>query len=98
LEGGYELWLAGLEIGRRGDGHGRELINALFATPQGKKTWVVRIPRSSRYRAAVEHILIPLGFGAVGDTPHLRWFLREDAPLKLRNKIQDIVSAHPSLN
>ncbi len=51
LEGGYELWLAGLELGRRGDGHGRALIDALFATTHGKKTWVVRIPRGSRYRA-----------------------------------------------
>ena len=62
LEGGYELWLAGLELGRRGDGHGRELMDALFATTHGKKTWVVRIPRSSRYRAAVQHLLLPHGF------------------------------------
>src|SRR5437016_13822504 len=47
LEAGYELWLAGLELGRRGEGQGRALLNALFGTAPGKKTWVVRIPRGS---------------------------------------------------
>ena len=49
----------------------------LFATTHGKKTWVVRIPRGSRYRAAVLHLLLPHGFTAVGDTTHMRWFLRD---------------------
>jgi GNAT superfamily N-acetyltransferase len=98
LEGGYELWLAGLEFGRRGDGHGRALIEALFATTHGKKTWVVRIPRGSRYRAAVEHLLQPHGFTAVGETTHMRWFLRDGAPPKLRARIRDMVASRAGLN
>jgi len=98
LEGGYELWLAGLELGRRGDGHGRELIDALFATPQGKKTWIVRIPRESRYRAAVHHLLRPHGFSAAGDSTHLRWFVREEAPSALKSKVRGIVGANAAVN
>jgi hypothetical protein len=98
LEDGYELWLAGLELGRRGDGHGRALIDALFATPQGKKTWVVRIPRESRYRAAVHHLLRPHGFSAVGDSTHLRWFIRENAPAGLLAKVRGIVGDAAPLN
>jgi GNAT superfamily N-acetyltransferase len=98
LEGGYELWLAGLEFGRRGDGHGRALIDALFATSHGKKTWVVRIPRGSRYRAAVHHLLQPHGFAPVGDTKLMRWFLRADAPQSLKTRIRDMVGSRPSFN
>jgi hypothetical protein len=98
LEGGYELWLAGLELGRRGDGHGRALMDALFATTHGKKTWVVRIPRNSRYRATVQHLLLPHGFMAVGDTTHMRWFLRDSAPQSLKTKIRDMVGGRPGLN
>jgi hypothetical protein len=98
LEGGYELWLAGLELGRRGDGHGRALVDALFATTHGKKTWVVRIPRDSRYRAAVHHLLRPHGFSAAGDTTHLRWFIRDEAPSVLKTKVRDIVGGGVPLN
>src|SRR6185369_16306272 len=56
IAGGFELWLAALEFGQRGGGHGRTMLDALFATAPGRKTWVVRIPRDSRYRAAVEHL------------------------------------------
>lgn len=94
VDGGYELWLAGLEFGRRGSGHGRALIDALFATPQGKKTWVVRIPRGSRYRATVQHLLRPHGFEPVGDTSNQRWFLRPEAPAQVTVKVRDIVSTH----
>ena len=45
IAGGFELWLAALELGQRGGGHGRAMLDALFATPPGRKTWVVRIPR-----------------------------------------------------
>ena len=98
LEGGYELWLAGLELGRRGDGHGRALIDALFGTMHGKKTWVVRIPRGSRYRAAVHHLLLPHGFTAIGDTTQMRWFLRDSAPQSLKTKIRDIVGGRAGVN
>ena len=39
----------GLDLGARGGGHGRALLAALFATPQGQKTWIVRVQRGSRY-------------------------------------------------
>ncbi len=58
LDGGYELWLAGLEFGRRGGGQGRALMDALFGTSHGKKPgWCVspedrviarRLPTCSR--------------------------------------------------
>ena len=35
IDGGYELWLAGLDLGVRGGGHGRALLAALFATLAG---------------------------------------------------------------
>ena len=98
LQGGYELWLAGLELGFRGDGHGRTLIDALFATPHGKRTWIVRIPRDSRYRAAVHHLLLPHGFSAAGDTKHLCWFIRENTPSVLKSKVRDIVGDASSFN
>jgi hypothetical protein len=98
LDGGYELWLAGLEFGRRGGGQGRALIDALFATSHGKKTWVVRIPRGSRYRAAVQHLLKVHDFEAIGDTKMLRWFLRQRAPAALAQRVRDAVSTHQQLN
>ena len=57
IDGGYELWLAGLDLGLRGGGHGRQLLAALFATPQGQKTWILRVQRGSRYAAALQHLL-----------------------------------------
>ncbi|MGH8712971.1 MAG: hypothetical protein ACREYB_03070, partial [Casimicrobiaceae bacterium] len=92
---GYELWLAALELGRRGDGHGRALIDSLFATPPGRKTWVVRIPRDSRYGATVEHLLRTHSFDRVGDTTRLRWFLRGDAPSALAMSVRDAVAGNP---
>ena len=50
---------AGLEFERRGGGHGRALLQALLGTPQGKKTWVVRIPRGSRYAASGRRMHAP---------------------------------------
>ena len=98
LEGGYELWLAGLEFGRRGGGQGRALLNALFATPPGKKTWVVRIPRGSRYGATVHHLLKSYGFDHAGDTAHLRWFVRNNAPRSIAARVRGAVGTQPPLN
>ena len=94
LQDGYELWLAGLEFGRRGSGYGRSLVDALFSTPQGKTTWVVRIPRGSRYRATVQHLLKPHGFEAAGETSNQRWFVRATAPAALIAKVREMVAAH----
>ncbi len=98
LPSGYELWLAGLDLGRRGGGHGRALLAALFATPPGQKTYVVRVQRASRYVSALQHLLADFGFVAVGDTARLRWFLRTDAPAELASRVRDAVDAHIALN
>jgi hypothetical protein len=98
LDGGYELWLAGLEFGRRGGGQGRALMDALFGTPHGKKTWVVRIPRGSRYREAVAHLLEAHDFESVGETKTLRWFLRRNAPPALATRVRDAVNGQLQLS
>jgi hypothetical protein len=92
-DGGYELWLAGLELGERGSGNGRALLAALLATPPGQQTWIVRIPRESRYAAAVQRMLSDLGFDCAGDTARLRWFVRRDAPPALASRIRGAVQA-----
>lgn len=98
LEGGYELWLAGLEFGHRGGGEGRALMDALFATSHGKKTWIVRIPRGSRYRAAVQHLLKAHDFEEIGETKTLRWFLRKRAPAALAMRVRNAVGAEAPRN
>jgi hypothetical protein len=97
-DGGYELWLAGLELGERGNGNGRALLAALLATPPGQKTWVVRIPRESRYAVAVHRVISDFGFDCAGDTPRLRWFVRRDAPAELASRIRGGVQSRPALN
>jgi hypothetical protein len=98
IDSGYELWLAGLDLGARGGGHGRQLLAALFATPQGQKTWVLRVQRGSRYVSALQHLLADFGFTWVGDTLRLRWFLRTDAPAELASRVRDAVDARSALN
>jgi hypothetical protein len=98
VDTGYELWLAGLDLGVRGGGHGRALLAALFATPQGQKTWIVRVQRGSRYLAPLQHLLHDFGFVMVGDTLRLRWFLRTDAPEELASRVRDAVDARSALN
>jgi hypothetical protein len=98
LDGGYELWLAGLDFGRRGGGHGRALLDALFSTPPGKKTWVVRIPRASRYSATVQHLLQSYDFDHAGYTTLLRWFIRRNAPPALAARVRSTIGGQPPLN
>jgi ribosomal protein S18 acetylase RimI-like enzyme len=98
IETGYELWLAGIDLGSRGSGHGRSLLAALFATPQGQKTYIIRVQRGSRYVNALQHLLADFGFLPVGDTPRLRWFLRTDAPADLASRVRDAVEARLALN
>jgi hypothetical protein len=95
LDEGYELWLAGLEFARRGEGHGQALLGALLATPPGQHTYAVRVPRSSRYVAQATHLLGRLGFQPVGDSARLRWFVRDGAPAHLAARIRATVSALP---
>lgn len=98
LDDGYELWLAGLEFARRGDGHGRELLAALFATSCGQSTYAVRVQRASRYVPQVTHLLESFGFAPVGDTARLRWFIRDSAPPGLASRIREAVSARSPVN
>jgi hypothetical protein len=98
LDTGYELWLAGLDLSQRGGGHGRALLAALFATPPGQTTYVVRVQRGSRYVNALQHLLTDFGFVAVGNTARLRWFLRTDTPPELATRVRDAVEAHIALN
>ncbi len=88
---GYVFW-------PDGRGHGKALLEALLDTPPGKKTWVVRIPRGSRYAAAVQHLLKPFGFAAAGDTAQLRWFLRRNAPAAVAVRVNSALGAHPPVN
>jgi len=93
LEGGYELWMAALDISWRGKGHGHALLDSLFATPSGRKSWTVRVPHNARYAATVHHLLPSYGFDPAGDTEQLRWFVRRDTPPALAAKIRNIVSS-----
>jgi hypothetical protein len=95
---GYELWLAGLDLSVRGGGQGRALLAALFGTPPGQKTYIVRVQRDSRYAKNVQHLLGEFGFDAIGDTARLRWFLHHDAPAKLAERVRDSVDARIALN
>jgi len=74
--GGYELWLAGLESAVRGRGHGRAMLNALFATPTGQQTKFMRVRRSGQYAAAVAKLLEEHGFTSTRETKHETWFVR----------------------
>ena len=98
LEEGYELWLAGLDFARRGEGHGHALLTALLSTPTGTRTYAVRVQRGSRYIATVTHLLANLRFTAIGDTERLRWFVRNDAPAPLAARIRATLSAQRPVN
>ncbi|HTI48383.1 MAG TPA: hypothetical protein VMB76_17635 [Casimicrobiaceae bacterium] len=98
LDHGYELWLAGLEFARRGGGQGRALLDALFSTAPGQKTYVVRVQRASRYLPQVTHLMQTMRFTSVGDTARLRWFVRDDAPPALAARIREAVSARRPVN
>src|SRR5206468_2953775 len=83
----------GIEINKRGGGHGRALIAALLATPPGQRTYVVRVQRSSRYVRQISHLLQSFGFQSAGETARLRWFVRKDAPAPLAERIRGGVDA-----
>ncbi len=89
--GGYELWLAGLDLALRGGGQGKPRLRALFATPQGKNTYVVRVQRDSKYGLKLQQVLDDAGFEAIGDTSRLRWFVHRGAPPALGTRVRDTV-------
>jgi ribosomal protein S18 acetylase RimI-like enzyme len=73
---GYELWLAGLEATLRGQGHGRSMLTALFATPTGKRTRHMRVRRSARHADAIARLLAEQGFTPTRETATETWFVR----------------------
>jgi hypothetical protein len=96
--GGYELWLAGLDLALRGGGQGKAMLNALFATPHGRTTFVVRVQRESRHVQRLQQILEEAGFALVGDTARLRWFVHRSAPPVLAARVRDAVFGHAAQN
>jgi len=87
-----------LDLAARGGGQGRALLAALFGTPPGQKTWIVRVQRDSRYVKALETLLVEFGFTAIGDTSRLRWFLHGDAPDAIALRVRNALDAHNALN
>ncbi len=77
---GYELWLAGIDEAWRGQGHGRAMLAALFKTPLGQKTYVIRVTARGEASAAFEHLLRSFGFSCAHQTPESALYLRHDAP------------------
>ena len=80
IDDGYELWLTGLEAHLRGRGHGRAMLNALFSTPTGRRTKQMRVRRSARTAAVLEHLLAEHGFTATRESERETRFVRV-APL-----------------
>jgi GNAT superfamily N-acetyltransferase len=80
VDDGYELWLTGLEAPLRGKGHGRAMLKALFDTPTGRGTRVVRVRRTSRTAAALGHLLAEHGFAPTRETERETWFVRSAPP------------------
>jgi ribosomal protein S18 acetylase RimI-like enzyme len=74
--GGYELWLAGLDTGARGKGHGRAMLKALFETPTGKETRFMRVRREGTYASAIAKLVEKHGFTATRETKYETWFVR----------------------
>lgn len=80
VDDGYELWLTGLEASLRGKGHGRAMLNALFQTPTGRRTRVMRVRRAARSAGAIAHLLAEHGFTATRETDRETWFVRVAPP------------------
>lgn len=84
---GFELWLTGVSAAWRGNGHGRRMLAALFGTPAGRLTWVVRVLQASGSVVRMERMLAEHHYAPVRETASTRWFLRADAPEALRERI-----------
>jgi hypothetical protein len=74
------------------------MLDALFATPPGRKTWVVRIPRIHAIERRSSILLATHSFDRVGDTNRLRWFLRSDAPSALAMNVRRAVNGNSPRN
>ena len=56
------------------------MLQALFSTPTGRRTKVMRVRRSAQYAGALAHLLGEHGFTATRETERETWFVRV-APL-----------------
>jgi GNAT superfamily N-acetyltransferase len=88
---GFELWLTGVDAAWRGHGHGRAMMQALLATPPGKKAYVVRVNRFGRDSPAMAHLLATFQYTPVIESPSHAWYLRNDAPPELGRRMRDFV-------
>lgn len=77
---GYELWLAGVDPGPRGRGHGPALLAELLKTPPGHDAYVVRLGTAGREIPAMAQQLLSSGYARVRETLQTAWYLRNDAP------------------
>jgi GNAT superfamily N-acetyltransferase len=92
---GYELWLTGVDPAWRGHGHGRAMLNALLATPAGRRAYVVKVQRFGRDSPAMAHLLASHQYLPTSDTVHHSWFVRADAPPEIADYIA-LASAAPN--
>ncbi len=84
----YELWLTAIEPRMRGHGHGRAMLDALFATPAGRLAFVVRVQKLARTTPHMAHLLDVHGFKPIRATPSVLWFVRHDAPAGWAHRIR----------
>lgn len=85
---GYELWLTGVDSAWRGNGHGRAMIASLLATPAGCLAWTVRVQRAGASKPIMTHILADHGYAVVRESRDQLWFLRNDAPSALIERMR----------
>lgn len=85
---GYELWLTGVDVAWRGNGHGRAMIASLLATPAGRLAWTVRVQQAGASRPVMTHILADHGYAVARESRDQLWFLRNDAPSALVERMR----------
>ncbi|MFO1306419.1 MAG: hypothetical protein U1F54_22055 [Burkholderiales bacterium] len=82
-ESSFELWLCGIQRRYRGRGFCRAMLAAALHTPAGMLAHVARVNRSASDRAAMGKALERCGYRVALEGPHVRWYLRNDAPAAL---------------
>jgi GNAT superfamily N-acetyltransferase len=95
---GYELWLTGVDAAWRGHGHGRAMLAALLATPEGQRAYVMRVHRFGRDSAAMAHLVSSFGYARVRETVQHSWYVRSDAPAGLLERVRAVPPAGPAVH
>ena len=78
---GYELWLAGLDLGRARRRPRPRAAGGAVRDAAGPED--LHRPRAARLelrQGRCNSLLVDFGFTPIGDTARLRWFLHNDAP------------------